>query len=649
VFLLMHTCDITLNMMSLGGIAMGVGMIVDNSIVVLENIYRYYSDGHDRMTSCVEGTKEVWLSLTAGTLTTVAVFAPLGLTGGIAGMIFGDFCLTIAFLILSSLFIAVTLVPLLCYLMLDEKKVRVKQLDAPKANGRIDRALAWYRKTIDYLIHHLKFSMFLSSALVVFFLATCVSTKMVLLPEMDQGIVTVSVSMPIGSELKQTEKISEQICAIAEAEIPELTSAYFIAEEESSSITLNLVEKGTRDRTATEIANALRSGEMKNVAGCEMVISAMDMGAMMGGSDIGVKITGNDYTTLRMIASDLVSEISKLPDAVEVTSSVAEQVQQVQVTINRQTASRYGLTAATIGSAVRDELSGATATTVNIDNKAIDVVVRGDSRSAGSLDALRSMLVPTPYGGSVPLGSVASVDVVLAPQTITRFNQSRQVTISGSTVSGDTSAMAASVQAILDSYTLPGGYTAEISGGYVEMMENFTDLLLALIVAIGLVYFVLASQFESFIMPVIIMMILPVSFAGTLFSLPATGKDLSMIGLVSLIMLAGTVVNASIVLVDYIRQRRERGESREEAILNACPRRIRPVLMTTLTTILALVPMALGMTGELNEMMSDMGTSMIFGMVISTVVTLFFTPVFYCVIDNFRGGKKKAALEETAK
>jgi len=164
-----------------------------------------------------------------------------------------------------------------------------------------------------------------------------------------------------------------------------------------------------------------------------------------------------------------------------------------------------------------------------------------------------------------------------------------------------------------------------------------------------LVYFVLASQFESFIMPVIIMMILPVSFAGTLFSLPATGKDLSMIGLVSLIMLAGTVVNASIVLVDYIRQRRERGESREEAILNACPRRIRPVLMTTLTTILALVPMALGMTGELNEMMSDMGTSMIFGMVISTVVTLFFTPVFYCVIDNFRGGKKKAALEETAK
>ncbi|MBQ5799488.1 MAG: efflux RND transporter permease subunit, partial [Oscillospiraceae bacterium] len=146
-----------------------------------------------------------------------------------------------------------------------------------------------------------------------------------------------------------------------------------------------------------------------------------------------------------------------------------------------------------------------------------------------------------------------------------------------------------------------------------------------------------------------IMMILPVSFAGTLFSLPATGKDLSMIGLVSLIMLAGTVVNASIVLVDYIRQRRERGESREEAILNACPRRIRPVLMTTLTTILALVPMALGMTGELNEMMSDMGTSMIFGMVISTVVTLFFTPVFYCVIDNLRGGKKNAALEEAAK
>ena len=183
------------------------------------------------------------------------------------------------------------------------------------------------------------------------------------------------------------------------------------------------------------------------------------------------------------------------------------------------------------------------------------------------------------------------------------------------------------------------------------MMENFSDLGLALIVSVGLVYFVLASQFESFVMPVIIMMILPIAFAGALFALPLTGKDLSMISLVSLIMLAGTVVNASIVLVDYIKQRRDRGETREGAILHACPLRIRPVLMTTLTTILALVPTALGMTGKMNEMMSDMGTTMIAGMLVSTVITLLFTPVYYCVIDDLthrrerRKAKKLAAAQ----
>ena len=279
------------------------------------------------------------------------------------------------------------------------------------------------------------------------------------------------------------------------------------------------------------------------------------------------------------------------------------------------------------------------------------VVVRGDGRAEESLDALRSMAISTPTGGSVPLGSIADVSVVMSPQTITRCNQSRQVTISGDAADGDTSAMAKSIRAILAGYTLPGGYTAELAGGYTEMMENFSDLGLALIVSVGLVYFVLASQFESFVMPVIIMMILPIAFAGALFALPLTGKDLSMISLVSLIMLAGTVVNASIVLVDYIKQRRDRGETREEAILHACPLRIRPVLMTTLTTILALVPTALGMTGKMNEMMSDMGTTMIAGMLVSTVITLLFTPVYYCVIDDLahrrerRKAKKLAAAQ----
>ena len=382
------------------------------------------------------------------------------------------------------------------------------------------------------------------------------------------------------------------------------------------------------------MAQAMRE-LVRDIAGCEITVSASDMTALMGsGADISVDITGNDYETLTMIADDLAARIGQLPDAVDVTTSEAKEVEQVTVTMNREAASQYGLTAATVGAAVRSELSGSTATTVTINSKELDVVVKGDGQAAASLDALKSMAIPSAFGGTVPLSSVASVNIELAPQSITRVDQSRQISVTGDTISGNTTAITREINHILETYPLPDGYTVAISGAYEDMMDSFGDLLLALIVALGLVYFVLASQFESFLMPVIVMMILPVAFTGALFALPLTGRDLSMISLVALIMLAGTVVNSSIILVDYIRQRRERGESRVDAILHACPLRVRPVLMTTLTTILALVPMALGMSEGAAEMMSDMSITMISGMLISTLITLLFTPVYYSVIDN---------------
>ena len=654
VFVLMNVFHLTLNMMSLGGIAMGVGMIVDNSIVVLENIYRYSAEGHSRMESCVDGTKEVFTSLTASTLTTVAVFLPLGLTGGMAGMLFDDFCLTISFLILSSLVIAVTLVPLLCYFLLDEKKVHEHALKKAekkaKRHAEGKRSLGArlneaYTRLLGYFVNHLWVGMLASAALVAVFIIACMNTKMVLMPSMDQGMISIDVSTPIGSEVKDTAAIADRIVDIAIENVPELESVYHITQPESSNVNLVLVDKEKRARGVDDVAQAMRE-LTRDIAGCEIAITASDMTALMGGgSDISVDITGNDYETLTMIARDLADQISLLPDAVDVTTSIAKEVKQVKITMNREAASQYGLTAAAVGAAVRSELSGSTATTVTINNKELDVVVKGDGRSAASLDALKSMPVASAFGGTVPLSSVADVNIELAPQSITRVNQSRQISVTGDTVSGDTTAITQEIRRILDGYTLPDGYTAAISGAYEDMMDSFGDLLLALVVALGLVYFVLASQFESFLMPVIVMMILPVAFTGALFALPLTGRDLSMISLVALIMLAGTVVNASIILVDYIRQRREQGESRADAILHACPLRIRPVLMTTLTTILALVPMALGLAEGAAEMMSDMSITMISGMVISTVITLLFTPVYYSVIDDlshiFSRRKKK--------
>ena len=650
VFILMNALGLTLNMMSLGGIARGVGMIVDNSIVVLENIYRFAADGHDRMSACVEGTAEVTSSVLASTLTTLAVFVPLGLVDGIAGMMFRDFCLTIASLIFASLVIALTLVPLLCYFLLDEEKIRRQQLAkanktpgplAARASAAAEKLSALYMRLLTYFTYHLKAGMLVSVGLVVVFSLTLFSTKTVLIPDMDQSQVSISISMPIGSQADETAAIADRVSAVVSQQCPELEDMYYIAQEESATMMVNLVSKSERQRSSADVANDLRTA-LQDIAGCEITVDASSSMGMMSGSDINVEIRGNDYDTLGMIADDLTERISQLPDAAEVQSSLSEQVPQVKVQMNREAAAQYGLTAATVGAAVRAELTGTTATTVTIDNKELDVVVKGDGAAAASLDALRSMAIPSSFGGSVPLSAVANVTVEQAPQSITRANQSRQVTITGKTISGDATAMTQAIHSILAEYPMPEGYTAETAGSYEDMVESFTSLLLALAVALGLVYFVLAVQFESFLMPIMVMMILPVAFTGALFALPLTGRDLSMITLVAIIMLAGTVVNSSIILVEYIRIRRRRGEDRETAILHACPLRVRPVMMTTLTTILAMIPMALAL-GDTNEMMSDMGVTMISGMTISTIVTLVFTPVYYSVIDNLshRFGRKK--------
>ena len=638
VFVLMRAFNLTLNMMSLGGIAMGVGMIVDNSIVVLENIYRFSAEGGSGGDACIEGTKEVTSSVLASTLTTEAVFVPLALTGGMAGMMFKDFCLTIASLIFASLVISLTLVPLLCYFTLDEEKVRRRQeKQAEKQPGPLKRLTgkisSFYLKTLNFFVHHLFLGMAASFALVVLFGITLVNTKMVLIPDMDQGQISVNVSMPIGSQLNETSVIADRVSAITEETVPEIEEMFYIASNESVTMMMDIGSKSQRQRSSNDIAKALREA-LTDVAGCEITVSASDASAMMGGGgDIAVNIEGDDYDTLEFLANDLISQIEALPDAVNVKSSLSDEVPQVKVTVNREAAAQYGLTAASIGQAVRSELTGSTATKVTINSRELDVVVRGGGAAAKSLDALKSMGVPSAMGGTVPLGSVASVSIEQAPQTIVRANQTRQVTISGETVSGDTAAMTAAVWEILNNYTFPQGYAVETDGSYETMMESFGDLLIALAAAMLLVYFVLAVQFESFLMPVMVMLILPVAFTGSLFGLPVTGRDLSMLSLVSIIMLAGTVVNSSIILVEYIKIRRARGEDRETAILHACPLRVRPILMTTLTTILAMVPMAMGI-GETNEMMSDMGITMIAGMVISTVVTLVFTPVYYSVIDN---------------
>lgn len=659
VFLIMQVFDITMNMMSLGGIAMGVGMIVDNSIVVLENIFHYRSDGCDRFTSCVEGTKEVALSISASTLTTVAVFLPIGLSGGLSGMMFREFCITICSLLLASLLIALTLVPVLCYALLDRGgKHRMRMPDT--GHDIADRPLMRkYKELLAHFITHRKKAIIISGAMIVAFLGSIAIAGVELMPQMDESMVAIGVEMPVGSDLEDVSAMADRAVDIALEQVPEIESIYYstggasmstTSTANSASITVNLVDKSDRDRTSQQVADDLRP-YMQDLAGAEISVEAsgtMDMSSMTGDA-ISVTLRGDDYDKLSQTAEQLAGQLAALPGAIEVSSSASEQVPEVEITLNRANASRFGLTAATIGQAVRGELSGQTATQLKVNGEEITVTVRGDSRAETSIDALKSVMIPTQTGGSVPLSLVANVDTVLAPQSINRLNQSRTVTITGGaadTVS--TAEMSQAVQGVLDTFELPDGITYETGGEMEEMINTFTQLAYALVVALGLVYFVLASQFESFVMPVIIMTILPIGLLGSLFTLPLTGNKISMVAFIGVIMLAGTVVNSSIVLIDYMNIRRKRGEDKDTAILNACPRRVRPVLMTTLTTVLGLLPMVFS-NGEGAEMMRPMAIVMITGMVVSTIVTLLFTPVYYSLIDSLTQRVRTRSAERHAR
>ena len=641
-FLIMNVLGITLNMMSLGGITLGVGMIVDNSIVVLENIFTYRADGYDRLEACTKGTGEVIGAVIASTLTTVAVFLPIALSGGMAGMMFKEFCITIVALLLSSLIISVTLVPLLCYFLLGSTKQKSVKPQGSGATPITEKPLSRvYRSSLNFLITHRWAGIALTVVICIVSVLSVSQAGMELIPEMDEGQVSVTVSMPNGSTMEDTAAIEDRIAAIAVDTIPEMEQIYYstgsstsiMSSSSGASVTISLVDLDQRDRSSADIAKQLRH-DLQDIAGCELTVSTSSTMSMSTDSDISVELTGDDYDQLAETADDLANRIGALPDAINVESSAGEQTPRVAVKINRENASRFGLNAATIGGLVRGELTGSTATTLRMNGEEYDVTVAGDEDVATSLDALRSMQIPTMTGGTVPLSMVADVYTELSPQSIARKNQKETVTITGESESGDSNAIKVAVDDIVAKYELPDG--VEVGEGDTaasQIAETTGTLMLALAVAILLVYFILATQFNSFSLPIAIMLILPIGLLGSMILLWPTGNHVSMVALLGVIILAGTVVNSSIVLIDYTLQRRQRGEDKNTAILNACPRRVRPVLMTAMTTILGLVPMVCS-SGEGSEMMKPMGVVMMTGMVISTIATLFITPVYYSLTDS---------------
>jgi len=646
VFSLMYFGGLTLNMVSLGGLSLGVGMLVDNSIVVLENIYRFRQKGFSRKEAADQGASEVGMAVLASTLTTIAVFLPVVFVQGIAADIFKDMALTVTFSLAASLLVALTVVP-----MLSSKILKVEKSDKNTIISKIMNAFEKvlnsidnrYRKILNWCMHHRKSTVLITLAVFSITMALIPLVGMEMMPSTDEGQFSVSIDLPKGTVVEDTFEVVDQVDKIVN-EIPEVQQVFYsvggsgdmlsTGSSNSASFTVNVGKVEDRKRGIEEIVNSIRES-LNSISGAEITVAvtSTSMGGMTGGKPITIQISGDDLSVLSTIANDFVKEMETLPDLIDVSSSLEEGIPEAQLIVDRNKASRYGLNMITIANAILSAVDGSVATQYKIDGTEIDVRIQYNKNEINYLPDLNNVTINTSSGGHVNLDEIATIRREIGPVSISRDNQKRVVTVESDLVDIDTGSAKEIIEDKLSTYNMPDGYEYEFTGETEEMMESFESLGLALILAIILVYMVLASQFESLIHPFTIMFSVPLALTGAMLALFITNNNLSMPAFIGLIMLAGIVVNNAIVLVDYINTLRGRGQERTEAILNAGPTRLRPILMTTLTTVLAMLPMALGL-GEGSELMAPMATAVIGGLLLSTVLTLVIIPVNYSLFDD---------------
>lgn len=655
-FVVMYLSKLELNMMTLGGLALGVGMLVDNAIVVLENIFRFRDEGYGLREAAVEGSTEVGTAIFASTLTTIVVFLPVVFMGGMTAQFFRELSLTVTFSLLVSLFVAQTLIPLLSSRFLHVKK--------RKPEGTADHAvskdrLGWYKKCLAWSLEHRKTVVWSVVFMMVISLVMVFRLGAEFIPNMDQGMITIQIRMPKGTVLPETERVVQQVeevvFAMSEVEMVATTvgggglsmsgggMGYSSASSDQASLTIQLVDKKERRRSADQVAEALRT-EIGQIPGAEIQVQSASM-SFSGGKPINIKLKGPDFDRLGAIADDLVRLIQSVEGTREVESSLDEGRPELQVRIDRERASVVGLNAYTIASYLRTAIAGSTATTFKVDGEEYDVVVSLQKNDRG-IPGLKQLMIPTPLGTQVPLGEIADLHIVEGPLVITREDQERIVNISAALSGRDLNSAVMEITAKVQSYPLPTGYSITMGGEAEEMFTAFRDLLLALLLAVIFVYMIMASQFESLHQPFIIMFTVPLGFIGAVWGLAIAGIHVSVPAFLGLIMLAGIVVNNGIVLVDYVNILRKRGHTAEEALLLAGPVRFRPIMMTALTTILGLVPMAFG-RGDGAELQAPMAVTVIGGLTVATFLTLIVVPVFYLSFEMI-SRKRKLRREQKA-
>lgn len=656
-FAMMYVTGINMNMISMGGVAIGIGMLVDNSVVVLDSIYQYYERGYSAVEAAEIGSREVSMAITASTLTTVAVFVPLALTGGTTGAMMQNLSFTIVYALVASVIVALTFVPMACGLLLkkETKSINWKNTKFLKFldhwDAAIDTLSRKYEKILKWALRHRKKTVITVIAVFILSLFTVPIAGMDFMASMDQGTANITVELPNGTDLDTTEETTLEVLYRLQ-DIPETDLVYanvgsgmMSSGTNSSSITINLVDKKDRDRSTDEVCEEIK-GLLADIPGAEITVASSNaaMGSLAS-ADVTMNVYGYDSPTLVEVEKELVAMLSEVPGLSEVEGSTGDTVPEAKVTIDRGKASQYGITTASVAGALNTAISGSTATQYKVDGTEIDVVIRYDTDEVNYLTDLNNLTVTSAYGTQVPLSDIATVTMDESATTIMRENQKNYITINANAEGMSGSEAQKLVENAMVNFELPDGCHYEF-GGMMEMMnESFSSLTTAMIVAVLLVYMIMASQFESLRYPFIVMFSMPLAITGAILGLLITGNTITMPAMMGFVMLVGMVVNNGIVLVDYTNQLMERGMNCFDALTTAGPRRLRPILMTTLTTVLGMLPMALA-TSEGSEMMQALAVAVIFGLSLSTVVTLIFIPVLYMWMNE---RKRKANARKAAK
>jgi HAE1 family hydrophobic/amphiphilic exporter-1 len=676
-FLLMYTNDISLNIMSLGGIALAVGMLVDNSIVVLENIVRKKEQGEGIVEAAQNGTAEVGSAVVAATLTTIAVFFPMVFISGVAGQLFRDQALTVTFALVFSLIVALTLIPMLASLgarsryddggdgepagwftrlvafivrifgfvfMLIGKLLKIL-LWAPtwilqKLYGAV---AAFYPGLLRWALNHR--AMVVVAAVLIFAGTMSLLPRLgtELIPQFSQGEFDVDLRLSPGAPLSETDR-AIQTAQRAAAGIDAVALDYSVAGT-GNRLDANPVDAG--DNTGT-LSVQLARGSGRDAENSAMEAMREELARLPGvqyefsrpallsfASPLQIEVSGFDLDALARVSSDIVAEMSASNRFADIKTTVERGNPEIQIVFDQERAAKLGLAVRDIANRVVANVRGELATRYTWRDKKIDVLVRSVDTRRSSIEEIRNLIVNPTSDRPVTLDAVAEVKVSQGPAEIRRVAQERVAIITANLAYGDLGAAAAEAGAIVNRIVMPEGVSALVSGQSEEMEASFKSMQFALILAIFLVYLVMASQFESLIHPFVILFTIPLALVGAVLALFITGTTINIVALIGVIMLAGIVVNNAIVLVDLINQLRSQGVDRIEAIMEAGSARLRPILMTSLTTALGLLPMAMGF-GEGSEVRTPMAITVIGGLVVSTLLTLVVIPVVYSLMDRKR-------------